>query len=258
MLKDEIIDLSKSYSSWIFENLEIKEIGNDCVELTTPFLDRHNDCIQFYIQKSEDGYVLTDGGYFISDLLDAGFNFSERRENVFKTILSGFEIDICDDCLKVYSDKNNFPELLNNLIQASVLTGSLYYLSEPTVEHLFFEDVKKWMGQKDVIFQAKKKLNGKTGYSHEFHFSIQNNKSDVEKLVQTVQNARKMTIGSIIWMYEDVTAYMKAQGIAGKIDMAIIFKEENAASKKAAFALESSGIQSYYWPEKESLLDGIA
>jgi hypothetical protein len=68
----ECRSLIGSYVSWLNEELRVEALENSCV-ISTPFLDRHNDEIEVYIEKQDDGqFFLTDDGYTLSDLRHSG------------------------------------------------------------------------------------------------------------------------------------------------------------------------------------------
>ncbi|OEG71791.1 hypothetical protein ATZ36_12720 [Candidatus Endomicrobiellum trichonymphae] len=52
----------------------------DWVEITTPYIDRHNDYIQIYIKKSKGSFILTDYGYTVDDLLLPGVRVRFTKE----------------------------------------------------------------------------------------------------------------------------------------------------------------------------------
>ena len=57
----EMQSLREDYLSWLRDNILLREV-DEWVEITTPFLDRHNDCVQIYAKPSDGGFVLTDHG----------------------------------------------------------------------------------------------------------------------------------------------------------------------------------------------------
>ncbi|MGC2601526.1 MAG: DUF1828 domain-containing protein, partial [Rhodomicrobium sp.] len=61
----EIERLVDRYRSWLKDRTKLKSVHSDWVEITTPFLDRHNDYIQLYVKKENGGYRLTDDGHTI-------------------------------------------------------------------------------------------------------------------------------------------------------------------------------------------------
>ncbi|EPY0831716.1 DUF1828 domain-containing protein, partial [Campylobacter jejuni] len=63
-----IENLMSSYFSYIKSNFDISKIENNIYEITTPFLDKSNDNILFYIEKKYDLIELSDGGETLRNL----------------------------------------------------------------------------------------------------------------------------------------------------------------------------------------------
>ncbi|MDO5829447.1 MAG: DUF1828 domain-containing protein, partial [Methanocorpusculum sp.] len=117
----------KRYSDWLFQNTTTREI-NDTIEITLPYLDRNNDCMQVYLKEREDGkLLLTDAGYTITDLQMAGFALdSERRQTLLQETVDGFAITLTENNeLQALTTKEDFPQKLNDLIQAMQETDDL-------------------------------------------------------------------------------------------------------------------------------------
>ena len=88
----ECDQLIEEYISWLKRGLEVESINGTC-ELTTPFLDRHNDHLQIYAQRVGDRIVLSDDGYILADLEGSGLQLSTRkRREVLQTILNGLGV----------------------------------------------------------------------------------------------------------------------------------------------------------------------
>ena len=68
---DEIQKMMDGYAAWLKEKTSLREIGG-WVEITTPLLDRHNDRLQIYVQRENSHFILTDDGYILQDLAQAG------------------------------------------------------------------------------------------------------------------------------------------------------------------------------------------
>ena len=68
---DEIQSLLEQYRIWLRDKTSIRQV-NDWVEITTPYMDRHNDLLQIYAKRSKDGFLLTDDGYILDDLEQSG------------------------------------------------------------------------------------------------------------------------------------------------------------------------------------------
>ena len=114
-------------------------------ELTTPFIDRHNDYLQIYIKATPSGLLLTDDGYIIRDLEISGLEFNtERRKNELNTILNGFGVKLHGDCLEVEARPDNFPQKKHNLLQAMLAINDLFVLTPAKVASYFKEDVERF------------------------------------------------------------------------------------------------------------------
>jgi hypothetical protein len=61
---DEIQNLIGEYVRWLKDKTTLRQI-NEWIEITTPYLDRHNDYLQIYAQRKNHGFLLTDDGYII-------------------------------------------------------------------------------------------------------------------------------------------------------------------------------------------------
>ena len=62
MNESESKKLVDDYIAWLKRGLAVKDVDGAC-ELTTPFLDRHNDHLQIYAVKDNGKIEVTDDGY---------------------------------------------------------------------------------------------------------------------------------------------------------------------------------------------------
>ena len=46
--------LLEDYLAWLKDKTKLRQIDN-WIEITTPYLDRHNDCIQIFAKKQNGG-----------------------------------------------------------------------------------------------------------------------------------------------------------------------------------------------------------
>ena len=67
-MTEEIQALLDQYWDWLRDKTTLRQM-NGWVEITTPYLDRHNDRLQIYAMRQDGGYVLADGGYVLDDLV---------------------------------------------------------------------------------------------------------------------------------------------------------------------------------------------
>jgi hypothetical protein len=118
--------LLEDYIAWLKDRTLFRHIQN-WVQITTPYLDRHNDYLQIYIKRQNGGFLLTDDGYTITDLEISGCKLeSEKRQQLLKLILNGFGVQIEDDALVIKTSRENFPVSKHNLIQAMLAVNDMF------------------------------------------------------------------------------------------------------------------------------------
>ena len=107
---EEIEKLLVDYRAWLKDKTTLREVNGSWVEITTPYIDRHNDALQLYARHENDGYVLTDDSYTIHDLEASGCNLNtEKRRDLLKMTLQGFGVKLNDEALEVHATPENFP-----------------------------------------------------------------------------------------------------------------------------------------------------
>lgn len=124
---DKIKKLLEDYREWLYNKTYIREIDKDWIEITTPYLDRHNDYIQIYTRKQDNGYIIIDDGYIIEDLQQSGCNLeTPKRKMLLTQTLNGFEVKNEDGILQVDADIDNFAMKKHSLIQAMLAINNLF------------------------------------------------------------------------------------------------------------------------------------
>lgn len=112
---DKLLD--GSYK-WLRDKTAWKRLG-DWVEITTPYLDRHNDYIQLYLKKDANGYTLTDDSDTIDDLEQSGYSLDSRtRQTRLQLMLRCFGVQKYINELFIKTSEEGFPEAMHSLIQA--------------------------------------------------------------------------------------------------------------------------------------------
>lgn len=109
-------------TGWLQEKAMLCEVGHGWVQVTTPYLDRHHDYLQFYMRKEGAGYVLTDDGYIINDLIASGYNLDTSK---VQEILIGFGVQMDGEQLLVESTPDDLSIKMQNFIQALLTLNRL-------------------------------------------------------------------------------------------------------------------------------------
>ncbi len=204
MIVAEIEKLLQDYRVWLKDKTTLREVNGTWVEITTPYLDRHNDMLQIYARAENGGFVLSDDSYVIHDLEASGCNLkSDKRQELLKMTLNGFGVKLNQEAIEVHATADNFPLRKHNLIQAMLAVNDLFYLAKPVVESLFFEDVVAWLDEKDIRYTPRVKFPGISGYDQLFDFVIPKSKRQPERVLQAITRPTRETATSFIYAWND-------------------------------------------------------
>ena len=200
----EIEKLLLDYRTWLRDKTTLRQVNGEWVEITTPYLDRHNDALQIYVRAENGGYVLTDDSYTIHHLDASGCSLhTEKRQDLLKLTLNGFGVKLQHEALEVHATAENFPLKKHSLIQAILAVNDLFYLAKPVVESLFFEDVVAWLDANDIRYTPEAKFTGISGYDHLFNFVIPKSRKEPERILQAINRPTRETALSFINAWTD-------------------------------------------------------
>lgn len=182
----DIQRLMDQYVEWLRSKTTLRQL-DDWIEITTPYLDRHNDYLQIYARRQNGSYILTDDGYILSELELSGCKLeSPKRLALLQMTLNGFGVKLVDGALEVRASKDDFPLRKHNLVQAMLAVNDLFYLASPMASSLFYEDVVAWLDESDIRYTPKVKFTGKSGYDYLFDFVILKSKKQPERILQAI------------------------------------------------------------------------
>ncbi|NJO08184.1 MAG: DUF1828 domain-containing protein [Chloroflexaceae bacterium] len=129
--------LLATYCEWLSQNTVLTQCG-EWVEVSVPFLDRHNDYVHFYVRQMGNNFILTDEGATIADLRQSGCELtSNKRKKLLQTILNGLMIEEDHGQLKTTATLETFARKQHDLIQAILAVNDLYYVSSASVQSCF-------------------------------------------------------------------------------------------------------------------------
>lgn len=187
----------------------------DWIEITTPYLDRHNDYIQIYAKKNSEGFVLTDDGYTITDLEQSGYSLStSNRRDILKMMTNGFGVKNDGSVLQVQATSENFSLCKHNLVQAILAVNDMFYLSTPGTPNVFYDEVVTWLESARVRYTPKALFIGQTGYNHMFHFIIPKSRRRPERILHTISKPSRATVIPVIHSWADTRATRSPESLA--------------------------------------------
>src|SRR5579884_4333081 len=128
-MTDEIQHLLDQYIAWLKDKTVLRQV-KDWVEITTPYLDRHNDYLQIYARRTNGSVTLTDDGYTLTDLEQSGCLLdTPKRKELLRQTLNGFGVEESQGRLTVEATPETFPFKKHNLLQAMLAVNDLFYLA---------------------------------------------------------------------------------------------------------------------------------
>ena len=252
---EDIKNLLDEYTLWLKDKTVLKKVADDWVEITTPHLDRHNDCLQIYTRRDGNGYLLTDDGYIIDDLINSGCPLdSPKRQELLKITLAGFGIQLENEQLLVHATPENFSLKKHSIIQAMLAVNDLFYLASPYVASLFHEDVDQWLNISEIRYTPNVKLTGKSGYDHMFDFVIPKSRNEPERILQAISNPKKDTAEALVFKWLDTR---EARTADSKL-YAFLNDSNVKVSQSVVDALKSYDLQPILWSEREKSREELA
>jgi hypothetical protein len=251
----EIEKLLNDYRSWLKDKTTLRDLNGSWVEITTPYLDRHNDALQIYVRAENGGYILTDDSYTVHDLEASGCNLhTEKRQDLLKMTLNGFGVKMHDEALEVRATADNFPLRKHSLIQAMLAVNDLFYLAKPVVESLFFEDVVAWLDANEIRYTPKVKFTGISGYDQLFDFVIPKSRKQPERIIQAITRPTRDTALSFINAWADTQKVRSPESKA----YAVLNDVEQVTSGGVIDALRNYQIKPVLWSTRAEVVTELA
>jgi hypothetical protein len=250
----EIQEMLDQYAEWIRDNTELRQI-NGWVEITTPYLDRHNDHLQIYAKRDDDHFVLTDDGYIIQDLEQSGCSLnSNKRRQLLEITINGFGIRMDNDALMVHASYSNFAYRKHSLVQAMLAVNDLFYLAAPTVASLFIEDVASWLDNNEIRHTPQVKLAGESGYDHVFDFVIPKSRQKPERILKAINQPNKDNAQATAFAWVDTRKVRSSSAQA----YVLLNDSERAPASAVVEALNHYELRPVLWSHRDSIKEELA
>ncbi len=243
----------EQYSNWIKDNTGIYQHPNNIIELTTPFLDSHNDALQIYIQDNGSGDLrLSDGGYILSDLEMSGVTLSTKnRDRIMREMISSFGVLLSDqNDLYIFASPDNFAQKKHCLVQAMLAMSDMYILSRGTIKEVFKDDVRNFFDQHEIRYTANIIMKGRSGFEHSIDFVIPRSRTQPERLIQTFNKPTQSTVQSFLFGLNELKEVRKEKF------RTYIFSKENV-SKTVGNALKEYNSNIITWDNREQFLSEL-
>jgi hypothetical protein len=250
MNRAECQKLIDGYVDWLRQGLSVEELGGAC-ELTTPFLDRHNDHLQVYAERRNGNIILSDDGYILSDLRTSGLEMdTPKRKMVLDGVLKGLGIRSDNGRLFVEASGTNLGQRLHSLVQAMLAINDMFVMAQPRVASFFFEDVRNFLDSNDVRYTARVKLAGKSGYDHGIDFLVPKSRKRPERILQAIAAPKRDNIFAYLWTLNDTRAARSEESTAEAY--AFLNDQERDVGGDVIEALQAYGVVPAVWSHRSN------
>jgi hypothetical protein len=177
-----------------------------------------------------------------------------KRQGLLKMTLNGFGVKVDNEQLQVTATPENFPLKKHSLIQAMLAVNDLFYLAEPIVKSLFYEDVVAWLDASDVRYTPKVKFTGISGYDHLFDFVIPKSRRAPERILRAINRPSRATAETLIHAWSDTREVRSPESQA----YAILNDSEQAVPAEVPEALGAYKIRPVTWSRREEVRERLA
>lgn len=182
--------LKNLYMDWLKNELIFTDVANDYVSISTPFLDTNYDNIELFAKFiTKNKIEITDFGYTLYNLEEAGLKVSKRSKTVyriFEQILTDFGVSFSNNnALTITVDSKRFAIAKNRLLQAIMRINDLLYLEKNNIKSSFNEMISDFFIAKNIPFIPDLEIAGYNGTSSHFDFSLPLPAGN-ERLIKTV------------------------------------------------------------------------
>ncbi|MDE0609042.1 MAG: DUF1829 domain-containing protein [Anaerolineaceae bacterium] len=250
---EKIQSLTDEYYEWLKENTNLRLV-EDWVEITTPYLDRHNDCIQIYAKRTDAGFELTDDGYTLYDLETSGCKIdTPKRRALLNMTLNGFGVVVENDAILVRASVEEFAFRKHNLLQAMLAINDLFYLASATVRSLFFEEVISWLDASEIRYTANLKFAGRSGFDHRFDFVIPKSKQHPERMLFSINNPNRDNMQRAVFSWGDTREARGGKSLA----YALLNDGEKPVAENVLNAFRKYSVQPVQWSNRESVREEL-
>lgn len=254
MNKDNSTNFIDTYLAWIRNNSSQVKIG-DYEEITTPFVDSHNDHIQFYITRSVNGYTLTDDGYTINDLLMCGCDVkSKKRKEMISQLAESLGVSINGESIQVDATESDIARKQHVMIQAMLKIGDLFMTSASRIKSLFTEEVEAFFFDNDIRNTPSIMMMGQSGLSHRFDFVIPASRKMPERVLTTINTPSKQSVQAAIFALNDV-AKVRSSKSKGYI---VLNDGKRSINSDLLAAIDSYNLTPIQWKNRSNFIGELA
>ena len=238
--------LMDEYFEWIKKETSFAKMG-EYYEITTPFLDPINDCIQIYIKQDGDTIYFSDDGMTIGNLEIEGVNLNSKRKQLISSIAMQYNSRVVGKELVAKSSLREFPQQKLFFVQAILRISDMYMLSQNRVASFFFDDVLKYFDENEIYASQNVALSGKSGYKYVYDFLFSPTKYRPERLCNIINNPTKSNVNNALFSWLDTKDARRQNS-----EFILIVNDEKKIQSGVLEAAHNYDVKTIKWSEREN------
>ncbi|MGH3787074.1 MAG: DUF1828 domain-containing protein [Pseudonocardiaceae bacterium] len=249
--------LVRSYLSWIKNDVTANLLEDAVTELTTPFVDRHNDHLQVYAERrSPDMFLLSDDGYTLCELKSSGVETrGSRRAEIIKDLLAGHGVRLEGRELQTDATTANLGQRIHNLVQAMLSVDDMFVLAQSPVQSIFIEEVAQFLYDRNIRAIKAAKFAGRSGLDHLISFVIPRSRVAPERFVQVLNTPRRDQVGNWLFAVNDTRS---ARPVGATDYYAIVNDARKKVPADILNALEAYEVKARLWSRRDEIAEELA
>lgn len=241
-----IQDYINDYAEWLKNEITFSKIG-EYYEINTPFLDNDNDYFQFYVKQDGNELFFTDDGFTINNLEMIGFKMSKSRHQQLLSIVSQYGVQIAGRALILKAPAREFAQKKHAFTQCLIRVSDLYMTTRSKVSSYFLDDIQTYFMQNEIYCMENVQFIGKSGFTHNYDFTIQRSKNKPERLCLAINNPTKAAMGNAIFAWEDTKPSRRQDS-----KLVIFLNDSNNIGKRIEDAFSNYDINTIRWSERQN------
>ncbi|MDD4095303.1 MAG: DUF1828 domain-containing protein [Oscillospiraceae bacterium] len=242
------------YLSWLKDNTASRKISQTVEVITAPFLDRHNDYVQLYVESNGDSLRVSDDGYTVSDLEMNGIDvLSGSRYEYLQNTLRGFGTKLGNgNELYIETSEREFAQSKHALIQSMLAVNDLYVIGREHISSLFLEDCRSFLNEADISYVPDLFIAGKSGYQHKYDFVIAKNRTRPERFIKAVNTLNRTATDNLL------LAWNETLPVRPNAKLYAMINDKNPIRQKEIDALKNYDVVPIKFGEREWYVDQLA
>jgi hypothetical protein len=179
--------------------------GTEWVKVVTPFLDKRRDNIQLYVREEQDGWKVTDDGFFLDDLEMTFGSVPELVARAFN-IVNSAGLSFKGHQMEITSESDEIFESIMEAVSIAYRIMAIEPIKYPVHPIRFVSAVEKAIVDAGLPWRPHVTFPGRSGYQHQFNFEVTTSKRGTS-LLRVVNNAgAKASFESYLLALTDIRA----------------------------------------------------